>query len=1150
MLKMADISKVTALALSLCLSGFASSQAVNQVAIDTPLGPSSSGALVATSTTIPSAISPVEIEPIHHSLRIALDPFNQSLIVEDTITFPDTTNLADIKFSLNENLAITNNSGTLSQLPASTPARGIGINNTGSQSAGFNRYSLRLTRSSRNQVSLIYSGSVYDLAEQESAEYAQSFADTSGIIGEQGVYLNKGSLWIPDFGNELITFDLQVEFEGLAASWTAVSQGNRRGANGWRSNDPMEEVYLIAADFTEYAAEYNDIDVLAYLRTPDKNLATKYLDATERYLALYEPLLGDYPYGKFALIENFWETGYGMPSFTLLGEQVIRFPFILESSYPHEILHNWWGNGVYPDYESGNWSEGLTAYLADHLFREMDGAGSEYRKEMLARYKNYVAEDDDFALSRFTSRNSAASQAVGYGKTLMLWHMLRIEIGDELFLTGLRKFYQDFKFRRASFSDIAGLFTEVAGTDLTAFFEQWVTRIGAPSLSFSVTEVGDNQARIMFAQIQPESPYALTVPVALYYQGEAYPEIYDISLSQKIDGVIADDYDKLEGILVDPYFDVFRSLDREETPATIGELFGANEITFILPQSNRRYWQQLAESFAEGKDADIVFDNEIASLPSGRSVWVLGKDNRFSDDFSSQIVDLDSDIGSASVNIAGQEIELFDRSTVLVARHPSNSDLALGWIGVDDMIAIPGMIEKLPHYGKYSYLSFLGEEPTNDVKGVWSSEASPMRWLKPGLQRNVNWEQLPTTPALATLPAKYLPDQLLSHVIELTSVEMAGRSLGSKGIEAAAAYIAGEFRAAGIEPLSRGYSQTWTEQLEIEGTGESNDVNESAYERSVRLSNIFGVLKGSNPDLSGKPVVVGAHFDHLGIDSVTGKFYPGADDNASGVAIMLEVAAKLASSFAPQRPIIFAAFTGEESGLLGSKYFIENLPSMFNKDEIFAMVNLDSVGRLNGRELQVFGTESAYELPFMAQGIGFTTGLQSTFPQQTIASSDHVSFLNEGIPGIHLFAGVTEDYHRPSDTADKLDLDGMSDIALWLEEAIVYLADNTDPLRVTLAGASVPVQASVGDRDASLGTVPDFSYAGEGVRISAVSPGGAAAESGLEAGDVLLSFNGTALSSLQIYSNLIRESAAGEIVALEVLRAEQIISVQVTLKAR
>ena len=104
------------------------------------------------------------------------------------------------------------------------------------------------------------------------------------------------------------------------------------------------------------------------------------------------------------------------------------------------------------------------------------------------------------------------------------------------------------------------------------------------------------------------------------------------------------------------------------------------------------------------------------------------------------------------------------------------------------------------------------------------------------------------------------------------------------------------------------------------------------------------------------------------------------------------------------------------------------------------MLNMDSVGRLEGRTLQVFGSESAYEWPFMAQGIGFTIGVTSQFPAQSVAGSDHVAFLEAGIPALHLFSGLHTDYHRPSDTPDKLDLAGMSDIALWVEEAIVYLA--------------------------------------------------------------------------------------------------------------
>ena len=119
----------------------------------------------------------------------------------------------------------------------------------------------------------------------------------------------------------------------------------------WEEPAPQEEIYLIAARFNEYTKQAGSITAMAFLRTPDKELADKYLDATERYIAMYEDLIGPYPYKKFALVENLWETGFGMPSFTLLGPKVIRLPFIINSSYPHEILHNWWGNSVFPDYK-------------------------------------------------------------------------------------------------------------------------------------------------------------------------------------------------------------------------------------------------------------------------------------------------------------------------------------------------------------------------------------------------------------------------------------------------------------------------------------------------------------------------------------------------------------------------------------------------------------------------------------------------------------------------------------------------------------------------------------------------------------------------------------------------------------------------------
>src|SRR4029077_9320425 len=181
----------------------------------------------------------------------------------------------------------------------------------------------------------------------------------------------------------------------------------------WSVATPTEEVHLIAAPFTEYSRDAGAVKAFAFLRKPHQALADRYLDATAQYLEMYRGLLGPYPYSKFALVENFWETGYGMPSFTLLGEQVIRFPFILHSSYPHELLHNWWGNGVFVDFASGNWCEGLTAYMADHLIAEQRGHGADHRPATRQRVAYSVTPETACPLSRFLSRHNAVTEAVG-----------------------------------------------------------------------------------------------------------------------------------------------------------------------------------------------------------------------------------------------------------------------------------------------------------------------------------------------------------------------------------------------------------------------------------------------------------------------------------------------------------------------------------------------------------------------------------------------------------------------------------------------------------------------------------------------------------------------------------------------------------------
>ena len=221
----------------------------------------------------------------------------------------------------------------------------------------------RLRRQGAGPITLSYAGPLRGDLERVEEGMGRSRQWTRGIIGPDGVVLDGNSGWYPRFPDSLQRFALQVD---LPSGWTAIAQGagpkavaTAEGARDWREDQPQDDIYLIAAPFIAYrqptAARSRPRSICA-TRTPSWPSAT----SPPRRITWPSTadLIGPYPYAKFALVENFWETGYGMPSFTLLGPQVIRLPFIIKSSYPHEILHNWWGNGVYHRLRDGQLERG------------------------------------------------------------------------------------------------------------------------------------------------------------------------------------------------------------------------------------------------------------------------------------------------------------------------------------------------------------------------------------------------------------------------------------------------------------------------------------------------------------------------------------------------------------------------------------------------------------------------------------------------------------------------------------------------------------------------------------------------------------------------------------------------------------------------
>ena len=244
----------------------------------------------------------------------------------------------------------------------------------------------------------------------------------------------------------------------ISAGQRHVARREGRGALGVARRDGRD--HLVGGPLVVYRDAAGAVETLVYLRQKDDALAAKYLQATAQYLEMYRGLIGPYPYGKFALVENFWETGYGMPSFTLLGPQVIRFPFILTSSYPHEILHNWWGNSVFVDYETRQLVRGPHRLPGRPPDPGAARAGRGVPPRHAAEVPRLRAATAATSRSReFRSRHSAATEAVGYGKTLMVFHMLRRRIGDDAFRKWAARFYREYRGKQASFADVR----EVAG---------------------------------------------------------------------------------------------------------------------------------------------------------------------------------------------------------------------------------------------------------------------------------------------------------------------------------------------------------------------------------------------------------------------------------------------------------------------------------------------------------------------------------------------------------------------------------------------------------------------------------------------------------------------------------------------------------------
>jgi hypothetical protein len=527
----------------------------------------------------------------HHDLFIQILPEQHVLIAKDRLTLEVPHPQAPIRFSLASTLQIDRI--TLVQDSAGTegPIHDVPFElEHGSEPESVQEVSIpsQVEASGLVTLDVHYHGVINDPPRDPRHLRFVTPSETAGHIGPEGVYVSSESRWYPDMPESLSTYALLV---AVPTGWTAVTQGKAGESRAcpaelcrndgmvmteWVVTQPSEAVTLVANRFVTTLRDWTAktgqrIQLSTCLFPEDAHLAEEYLDATARYLEAYIPLLGPYPFEKFAVVENFFASGLGMPSFTLLGSGIIKRHYVQPYALGHEIVHSWIGNAVFNRVDRGNWVEGLTTYLANYYWHELMGdhaQAREQRRLMVQGYSLHVTPERDYPVGQFTQKQDEHDNAIGYQKAAMLFHLLRQQVGDETFWRSLKSLVAQYRGRHAEWGDLERVFAEESRQDLQWFFVQWVEQDGAPVLSLSeaVTRpVAGETAKPFQLEatiVQSNKPFRLPLQLLIRMEGnrEHVVTVPLRSLRETISIVLPA---RPMSIELDPEFTTFRRIARQ-----------------------------------------------------------------------------------------------------------------------------------------------------------------------------------------------------------------------------------------------------------------------------------------------------------------------------------------------------------------------------------------------------------------------------------------------------------------------------------------------------------------------------------------------------------------------------------------------------------
>ena len=666
------------------------------------------------------AISHAADEPVlHHDAEIWFDISAHQVTVEDKVTI----HAGIDSLMLNASMQITELGKVSSSdvmLSLMTPATAVPAGSPADSLQTFRTSKRGIPPEYTNPYVLVsYTAWLYESTDDITFSRENVGREIQGTVGEEGIYLAADG-WLPYAEGVQATHRLTVH---TPVGWEPVTQGKRvrheilgdELITVWDAPNPSDGLILVANKYHVTERRFGDVTTYTYFLADEPELVETYMGHTERYLDMYGEMIGPYPYAKFATVENWFPTGYGMPSWTLLGGTVLRLPFIPTTSFGHEIAHNWWGNSAFVDDAEGNWCEGLTVYCADYHYKtlESEAAGREYRRNLLKDYVAYVRDGRDLPLSAFRERHSGATRAIGYGKSMMVFHMADRMIGRDAFLVALREVWSSHMYQPVAWSDFMHAFGAHGGVDLTDFGAQWLGREGAPLIRLAgAARIGD---KVEVTLSQDDPVWRVEVPVVAETPTGPVERVVtldgpEVSVGFEAPGATA--------IHVDPDYHVFRRLHPQEVEPTLNLVLGDPEPRFVLPggllaEAGRAF----AEDWTESDEPSIVAAD---APPDGHARILL---NPWAEALAA-LLPPEATVSGNLLFLSGRRHDLADNDAVLTVASPDASGAT--WLVVICRSAprLERLAGRLSHYGKYSHLVFPARGRA--LRGNWPVSQSPL----------------------------------------------------------------------------------------------------------------------------------------------------------------------------------------------------------------------------------------------------------------------------------------------------------------------------------------------------------------------------------------------------------------------------------------